>query len=285
MLDVDDAEAALSAPPLVPGGRPWLLLGRDLMPKAPETSPQVFGEDRTQGSVSGAAALKSVELALATERSRRVQLESDLERMKSANRKHSAHAAQMDEDIMLGRQQAAELSGMHQEVDRLRSDLATATKQLSELRKKLRGVRKQEATLERMFLDPEDDFAFQLNHTWAQQVPAADKGRLALGAYRVGEDFLTSLREQPPEKQKKAYKAIVDLLVNDPARLSARDAHQFRSNASGGSPARTRNNGRDHFWRLSIEQNVAAARRLHYWKCADGVIELSSVTVHDGAES
>ena len=87
--------------------------------------------------------------------------------------------------------------------------------------------------------------------------------------------------EQPQDKQKKAFKAIVDLLVNDTARLSAREAHQLRTNASGGSAPKTRNNGQDTCWRLSIEQNVAAARRLHYWKCGDGVNELASVTVHD----
>lgn len=101
----------------------------------------------------------------------------------------------------------------------------------------------------------------------------------------LGENFLESLNTQPVEKQKKAFKAIVDLLVNDPAKLSAREARPLRTNASGGADVRTRNNGQDVCWPLSVEQNVAAARRLHYWKCADGVIELSSVTVHDGAQA
>jgi hypothetical protein len=170
-------------------------------------------------------------------------------------------------------------------VDRLRRELATANKQLSELRKKLRGVRKEEATLEGAFLDPAEEFDFELKGIWAFQIPAAEKYRLVLGQYRLGDDFLRSLREQPKEKQKKAFKAIVDLLVNDPTRLSAREAHQFRTHASGGSADMTRNNGQDLCWRLSIEQNVAAARRLHYWKCADGVVELSSVTVHDGTQT
>jgi hypothetical protein len=190
-------------------------------------------------------------------------------------------AAELNTDVMLGRQQAAELAGLQQETDRLRRDLATANKQLSDLRKKLRGVRKEEAAPERVFLDPEEDFDFLLNQTWAVQIPAADKKRLTLGRYRVGEDFLPSLKEQPKEKQKKALKAIVDLLVKDPARLSQREAHQLRTQASGGSEVVTRNNGQDVCWRLYIEQNVAAARRLHYWKCADGAIELSRVAVHD----
>ncbi|WP_211876908.1 hypothetical protein [Pseudarthrobacter albicanus] len=48
---------------------------------------------------------------------------------------------------------------------------------------------------------------------------------------------------------------------------------------------RNSGNGQDVCWRLSIEQNVAAARRLHYWRCADGVVELSRVTVHDGTDA
>jgi hypothetical protein len=289
MLDVDDSDPVLNSPELVPSGGPWLVPGRDLVQKVAEAphvqlSPPDY-EAQSQSSVSGATALKSTELALATERARRQQLELELHGLKSANHQYQAHAAQLDADVMLGRQQAAELSGLQHEVDRLRRDLAATNKQLSELRKKLRGVRKEEATPERAFLDPEQDFDFLLNYTWAVQIPAAEKNRLTLGRYRIGEDFLRSLREQPQEKQKKAFKAIVDLLVNDPAKLSAREAHQLRAHASGGSEAVSRNGGQDVCWRLSIEQNVAAARRLHYWKCADGVVELSRVTVHDGTQA
>ncbi|MGK3954822.1 hypothetical protein ACLKOZ_01395 [Arthrobacter sp. R4] len=288
MLDVDDSEPVLTAPELIPGGSPWLVPGRDLLPRVPEAPPGRLTppsrEVQNQSSVSGAAALKSVELALAAERAKRQQLEMELTGLRSANHRHEMHAAELDADVMLGRQQAAELAGLQQEADRLRRDLTAASKQLSDLRKKLRGVRREEATLERVFLDPEENFRFQLHSTWAVQVPAAEKPRLTMGPYRLGENFLKSLNEQPREKQKKALKAIVDLLANDPARLSAREAHPLRTSASGGADVLTRNNGKDACWRLYIEQNIAAARRLHYWKCADGVIELSSVTVHDGMQ-
>lgn len=289
MLDVDDSEPVLNAPELIPGGGPWLVLGRDLVQRITATAPALVSppahETPDESPTAGAKALRSTELALATERTRGQQLEAELQRLQAANHQYQVHADQLDADVMISRQQAAELSGVQQEVDRLRRDLAATNKQLSELRKKLRGVRKEEATPERAFLDPEQDFDFLLNYTWAVQIPAAEKNRLTLGRYRIGEDFLRSLREQPKEKQKKAFKAIVDLLVNDPAKLSARETHQLRTNASGGSAVMTRNNGHDLCWRLSIEQNVAAARRLHYWKCADGVVELSRVTVHDGTEA
>lgn len=135
---------------------------------------------------------------------------------------------------MLSRQQAAELSCLQQEVDRLRRDLATANGHLSDLRKKLRNVRKEEAMPANVFLDPEEDFGFQLTQTWAMRIPASEKGRLALGGYRLGEEFLKTLRGQPQEKQKNAH-AIVDLLTNDPAKFSAREAHQLRTSAAGGS--------------------------------------------------
>jgi hypothetical protein len=285
MLDVDDAEPVLKAPELVPGGGPWLVPGRDLLRNTSVASSikltrQEF-ETQSASPASGATALQTTELALAAERAKRKQLETELTELRSANHLHQVHAAELNADIMLGRQQMAEIGDLQQETYRLRRDLAAANKQLSELRKKLRGVRREEATTERMFLDPVEDFDFRLNLTWADQIPAADKHRLTLGRYRLGEDFLETLYEQPKEKQRKALKAIVDLLVNDPARLSMREAHQLRTHASGGSEAVSRNNGQDVCWRLYIEQNVAAARRLHYWKCADGVIELSRVAVHD----
>lgn len=288
MLDVDDSEPVLAAPELVPGGGAWLLPGRDLVQKVDETPVQLIPpayEVKSQSPVAGATALKSAELALSTERARRQQLELELTGLRSANHQYQMHAAELDADVMLGRQQAAELSGRQQEVDRLRRDLAATNKQLSDLRKKLRGVRKEEVTPQHAFLDPEQNVDFLLNYTWAVQIPAAEKDRLTMGRYRIGEGFLRSLREQPQEKQKKAFKAIVDLLVNDPAKLSAREAHQLRTHASGGSEAVSRNGGQDACWRLSIEQNVAAARRLHYWKCADGVIELSRVAVHDETQA
>lgn len=284
MLDVDDTEPVLTAPELVPGGGPWLIPGRDLLRNMPKVSSvkltaQVLKTPTS--SASGATALQTTELALAAERAKREQLEAELTDLRSANHQHQIHAAELTADVMLGRQQMAEIVDLQQETDRLRRDLATANKQLSDLRKKLRGVRKEEAAPERMFLDPAEDFDFRLNLTWAVQIPAADKKRLPLDPYRLGEDFLESLYEQPQEKQRKALKAIVDLLVKDPARLSLREAHQLRRHASGGSEVVTRSNGQDVCWRLYIEQNVAAARRLHYWKCTDGVIELSRVAVHD----
>jgi hypothetical protein len=269
MLDVDDSEPVLSAPELVPGGGPWLVPGRDLLPKAPDVSVTRLSAPvqtvHSQSPGSGASALKSVELALAAERAKRQELEHQVAGLKSANQEHQVHAAELDADVMLSRQQAAELLGEQQEAGRLRTELAAANKQLSDLRKKLRGVRKEEAAPERMFLDPVEDFDFRLSLTWALQIPAADKNRLTLGRYRLGEDFLESLYEQPQEKQRKALKAIVDLLVKDPARLSLREAHQLRTHASGGSEVVARNNGQDVCWRLYIEQNVAAARpRCHH---------------------
>ena len=289
MLDVDDTEPVLSAPQLVPGGGPWLVPGRDLLRNTPEASSTKVTdkvlETRNASPVSGATALKTTELALAAERGKREQLETELNELRSANHRHQVHEAELSADIMLSRQHTVEIADLQQERDRLRRDLAAANTHLSDLRKKLRGVRKEEATAERVFLDPAEDFDFRLNLTWAVQIPAADKNRLALGPYRLGEDFLQTLHEQPQEKQRKALKAIVDLLVKDPARLGLREAHQLRTHASGGSEAVTRNNGQDVCWRLYIEQNVPAARRLHYWKCADGVIELSRVAVHDETQA
>jgi len=289
MLDVDDSEPVLSSPEIVPGGGPWLVPGRDLLQtatherrggqvKAPAESPQ-------DTPAAGARALHSVELALATERSRRQLLEAELAETQAAVDQFQEHAVQLDADVMLARQQAAELSSLHQELDRHRREAAVTSQQLSQMKKKLRGIRKEEAMPESLFPDPQSDFDFELKYTWAVQIPALEKARRPLGPYRIGAEFLQTLREQPKEKQKKAFKAIVDLLSNDTAKLSARDAHLLRTHVAGGAAPVVRNNGQDVCWRLSLEQNVAAARRLHYWKCADGVVELSRVTVHDGTDA
>ena len=40
-------------------------------------------------------------------------------------------------------------------------------------------------------------------------------------------------------------------------------------------------NGGETCWRVSLQVKTPSARRLHYWVCADGSIELSSVRLHD----
>jgi hypothetical protein len=56
--------------------------------------------------------------------------------------------------------------------------------------------------------------------------------------------------------------------------------HPLRENMGAESAQVKRGDGARCF-RAAIERNVAAARRLHFWRLPDGTVELSRIVVHD----
>ena len=57
--------------------------------------------------------------------------------------------------------------------------------------------------------------------------------------------------------------------------------HLLRSAAAGSAPQLVRASDGARAYRLYLQQGTPSARRLHYWKRNDGVIELANVGVHD----
>lgn len=162
--------------------------------------------------------------------------------------------------------------------------LVEANRKNVELKARLRAARRQpeERSENRLFENPEDEVRFRIYLTWVERVPAAEKAAHPLPEiYRLGPDFAASFQALSSDKRHKALRAVVDLLTGRMDQAAYPGAHHLRTNLAGNAPPLTRNNGTDVCWRLAIEQSVEAARRLHYWKCADGVIELSRIVVHD----
>jgi hypothetical protein len=117
---------------------------------------------------------------------------------------------------------------------------------------------------------------------WARNVPAGDKARQTLPAFwTVGPDFAASLDGfTEPGVVAKALKATVEVLTGAADRNAAREIHGLRSHQGGDSAQLVRADGA-RCYRAAIEQKVASARRLHFWRLPDGSIELSRVVVHD----
>ena len=78
----------------------------------------------------------------------------------------------------------------------------------------------------------------------------------------------------------KALKAAVEVLTGVAERNAAREVHALRTDGGGDAAQVVRGDGAKCF-RAAIEQRVASARRLHYWRLPDGSVELSRVVVHD----
>lgn len=99
--------------------------------------------------------------------------------------------------------------------------------------------------------------------------------------YEIGHQFLEKVAGLGPSYRDKVLRTSAAIVVNTPRLLDARDDHALRSGSGGNDPAVARARDGAKGRRIAIEQNTAAARRLHYWVLPDSSIELASVNVHD----
>lgn len=130
-----------------------------------------------------------------------------------------------------------------------------------------------------LFLDPEQRFRFDVMVAWAKRIPAASKADHPLSEYTLGEEFLASLEALDGIDRSKVIDVVVEVLCGLDKDIAGRDLHRLRTGAAGNAPAVTREDGAT-CWRAALQINTPQARRLHYWKTAQG-IELSRVAGHD----
>ncbi|MET1021231.1 MAG: hypothetical protein ABWX69_03400 [Arthrobacter sp.] len=305
LLDVDDDADVVEAPALLTGGTPWLQCGRHLTEQS--ASGRTFPADaagtpgagtgdagQSGGSAAAAGPAPRPPIALMT-----VQLQLEAERRKVAALQELAAAAS---------QSGAGLVSLQQELDALRLELE-AEQHIAEAARAaledtaVRLARRQEELLElraykrrtqpafKRALAADSDGLFaadeeRLRHdvylAWAKNVPASDKARQALPSdWTAGPGFAASLYGfTEPGVVAKALKATVEVLTGTAERNAAREVHALRANPGGDAAQVVREDGAKCF-RAAIEQNVASARRLHFWRLPDGSVELSRVVVHD----
>lgn len=173
--------------------------------------------------------------------------------------------------------------------DRLRTELATARTRHRTLTQDHQRLLAAHAALQdatgrsaddgHLFTDPVDQFRFDVHLAWARRIPAGQKTERPLRTYRLGNDFLASVAVSGAEYGK-VVQVVVEVLTGLHVELEGREVHQLRSSAGGNAPAVTRGDGAT-CWRVAVQRNTSQARRLHFWQCPDGVIELSSVRLHD----
>lgn len=137
--------------------------------------------------------------------------------------------------------------------------------------------------LEDAFLDPAEQLRFEVYLAWASRIPAGDKAARPLREYRVGPVFLDSLETLEGVRRGKVVDVVVEVLTGLAKEMEGRDLHRLRTGDSGGSPYRVREDGAVG-WRAALQRETASARRLHYWECPDGTVELSRVVKHDDME-
>ncbi|WP_098464942.1 hypothetical protein [Isoptericola jiangsuensis] len=132
------------------------------------------------------------------------------------------------------------------------------------------------------FTDPADQFRHEVHTAWVRGVPAAQKVSLPLHDYTLGSAFLDSLA-LPGVSRRKIVETVVHVVTGRAADINGLQLHPLRTDDGGGSPQVRRDDGAT-CWRVSLQANTPAARRLHYWRLPDGGCELSRVVVHDDTE-
>jgi hypothetical protein len=299
--DVNDEEVVKPAPSLLPGGPPWLRLPDPPRPEVAVVEP------------APSPLIPAVEPASpAPDVAPRRPTPLDLARRSTAPAPRSPqarHPAGVSADVSrasveeLSNELAAERAtrkGLANELARLREraaeledEMAQATQKIERLRTRYRSAdlarqRAVKALQSRLdqppdgdagaFLDPEEQFQYEVYREWARRVPAAEKASKPLASYILGPDFLRSLDDVEGVSRSKVVAVVAEVLTNQVQHLAGRDLHRLRTGPAG-SPYMTRGDGAT-CWRVALQRESAAARRLHYWRTRDGY-ELSRVVLHD----
>lgn len=310
LSDIDDDEPVAPAVSLVESGGPWLVEGRNVEPDGQDESlPPVrdrqpaesfagpAGDDeapplredfpaavvkpgpgpRPAGRVAvepapQATIIQSMQLTIDSLRARIRELES-----------RTPASGRVPHDTVL-----LELGQLHDVVTRLRRELTEAQKSAREqrqlLRRRSRGEPASPFGDRRSKFDAAEEWVrHEVLLAWVDRFdPATRRVRPLPESYLVGGGFPDSLSTLDDGQLSKAFKAVVDVLTGQLRDVAAaRRPHPLRTGNGAEDKDVVRAADAARCMRVSIESNVASARRLHYWVLADGGIELSRIVLHD----
>jgi hypothetical protein len=164
-----------------------------------------------------------------------------------------------------------------------RTKYRDADKKRQDLVKKVQALTaqaRQEDDLTHAFVDPEEQFRFEVLLTWVRMIPASEKPDRPMAEYRLGPDFLPTLDALEGVSRDKVLAVVVEVLTGIAVQKTGRDLHQLRTSDGGGSPYVVRPEDGAQSWRVALQRETPQARRLHYWRLGD-TYELSRVVRHD----
>jgi hypothetical protein len=234
---------------ILPGGPPWLAPPEPLAPGEPIGDDEAAeGSDEERPS-TGDAALDSAQIENEQLRRRLANLERKLQRVarERDDARSSARAAKQ-------RASAAQRQASAEHGDRL--------------------------PVGQLFEDPEETFRFRAYVAWATRTTAADKRQYPWRDFGVGTSFVESLAAVEGVEDDRVAEVAADVICGRADGMHVYEVHQLRTGPAGDDPPVVRDGGQT-CWRVALQRNTPAARRLHFWRRADGSVELSSVRVHD----
>ncbi len=122
----------------------------------------------------------------------------------------------------------------------------------------------------------------EMRRTWLSVYTPADRAQhnLETEKWTMAPGFADSFAALDHGEQRKALRVLVNIVTRRNARDNINVEHPLRESIAATAPELTRQNG-DACWRVHLENGVAQAKRLHYWRCRDGYFELSKISDHD----
>ncbi|WP_406030490.1 hypothetical protein OG801_18860 [Nocardioides sp. NBC_00163] len=186
-----------------------------------------------------------------------------------------------------------QVSGLRNERVQFAKDLARAARQvetrdaeLARMRSQLRRAKQRTAPPDvalPVFADRERGFRHLVEASWARRIPVGEQPTRPLPDFAIGERFLDSVDALEGIAVDKIADVVMEVLTGLAEQSTGRELHQLRTSAGGNSAPQSRPDGAVCY-RVSMQIHTPSARRLHFWKCPDGTIELSRVVVHDDME-
>ena len=186
-----------------------------------------------------------------------------------------------------------QVSGLRNERVQFAKDLARAARQvetrdaeLARMRSQLRRAKQRTAPPDvalPVFADRERGFRHLVEAAWARRIPVGEQPTRQLPDFAIGERFLDSVDALEGIAVDKIADVVMEVLTGLAEQSTGRELHQLRTSAGGNAAPQSRPDGAICY-RVSMQIHTPSARRLHFWKCPDGTIELSRVVVHDDME-
>jgi len=299
-LDVEDSEAILPSPSLLPDGPPWLVRaesGPDLAPVPPGTerveqtgrlepsrvdAPPASPEQPRAWSPPEMATGPIPPASAGTEPLLRkiARLEGQL--MESSA---SLKAFQTERDEF--REQAGEAYARGQQLDqalrKARTDLRLEKKNAQLLEKRVRSAKAEvnrRSDTEVLFSDPEAQFTFEVDVAYAYRISSHDKEIRPRRTVSIGPGFISSLSSTEGVDRGKVVAVTVEIITDLVKEIEGRALHPLRVGEGAAARDVVRSSDGARCMRVALQRNAASARRLHYWKVGDA-IELSRVVRHD----
>ncbi|WP_243228785.1 hypothetical protein [Microbacterium sp. CIAB417] len=284
------AEADPDAPllpslPLVIGGAPWLGEGRPSR-RQPEAAAPASSESAVPAASGMIPTTASVDYAtrgdIAALSHELTQLHADMLALTNLVARSSGGSGTDDHELTRLRREneqlRAKLADERAERASTEAKLTAAEQDRRETGRALRDARR---AAERSYVDATaDGIRFEIERTWGNRTSPGERERWPLREYTLGSDFIASLEALDEGQLSKAIRTCVDAITGRDREIPARDLHRLRTGEGGGDPYVVREDGA-RCMRSSVEQNVAGARRLHYWELAGGAVELGRIVHHD----